>query len=103
MTHGPPLNIRDPHPDKDEFRGDESLRHHVSRARPLAHIFGHNHGGYDMTLVDWKPAVGGVETESGAWKPKGNAGMEPGRDEQEAGREDVLMVKDLGENGGLLS
>lgn len=101
MTHGPPLNIRDLHEQQDKYRGDESLRHHVAMAKPLLHVFGHSHGGYGVTLVEWK-AVLDVGPHTGEWRPKGDPKHEPKRDEQEAGRKDLMTLEDL-DNKDLLS
>lgn len=94
MTHGPPLNIRFHHEQQDKYRGDESLRHHVAMARPLLHVFKHSHGGYGITLVDWK-AESDVGPNTGEWGPKGVPEHEPEHDEQEAGRKNLLTLDDL--------
>lgn len=106
MTHGPPLHIRDPHEGEARYRGDESLRHHVAMAKPRLHLFGHHHSGYGITLVDWKSSAAD-DTSSNAtitadWEPKGVPEQEPLRDEQEAGRQDLLTLDGLHKNEALL-
>ncbi|KUI58552.1 putative rhamnogalacturonate lyase C [Cytospora mali] len=58
ITHGPPKGIRDPDPIGIKYKGCDSLFDSIARARPRLHCFGHNHGGWGATLVEWKEETG---------------------------------------------
>lgn len=59
ITHGPPRGIRDPDPRGVKYKGCSNLFDSVARARPRLHCFGHNHGGWGATFVEWNDGTGG--------------------------------------------
>lgn len=58
ITHGPPRGILDPDPLDSKYRGCEILFNSIAKARPRLHCFGHNHGGWGVTVVGWKNEIG---------------------------------------------
>ncbi|ROV99599.1 hypothetical protein VPNG_07710 [Cytospora leucostoma] len=58
ITHGPPKDIRDPDPTGEAYKGCEFLFDSIARARPRLHCFGHNHGGWGASFVEWKDKTG---------------------------------------------
>lgn len=58
ITHGPPKDIRGPDPTGEAYKGCEYLFGPIARARPRLHCFGHNHGGWGATFVEWKDETG---------------------------------------------
>lgn len=64
ITHGPPNGILDPSPEGAKYRGCEDLFNAISSARPRLHCFGHNHGGWGVTFVEWQHEVDGEQLKN---------------------------------------
>lgn len=53
ITHCPPFGFHDTIKPGTENLGCPLLRKRVEQIKPMVHIFGHIHGGYGATKIDW--------------------------------------------------